>query len=108
MLAAAHALAIDSKNLLDVVDATRLKYPHLNQKIYASYQQVVQSSNLQPSRSNSVETANNMSYVQPTPVSCTIVSYPPIETYSQSAQQSTNNTHSTSNNVTNPSQIVDS
>lgn len=103
MLAAAHALAIDSKNLLDVVDATRMKYPHLNQKIY-TYQQE-QSCNLPPSRSNSVENTN-ISYVQPTPVTCTIVSYPSIETYSQSAQQA--NSHSTSNNITNPSQIVDS
>lgn len=107
MLGAAHALAIDSKNLLDVVDATRLKYPHLNQQTY-SYHDVQNDENLSTSRSSSMERTNlpvNATYA-PTPVSCTIVSYPSIETYSQSAQQ----VHATNNSsITNSSQqVVDS
>lgn len=32
MLGAAHVLAMDSKNLLDVVDAIRIRYPHINKQ----------------------------------------------------------------------------
>lgn len=32
MLGAAHVLAMDSKNLLDVVDAIRIRYPQINKQ----------------------------------------------------------------------------
>lgn len=34
MLGAAHVLAMDSKNLLDVVDTIRIKYPHINKELF--------------------------------------------------------------------------
>ena len=33
MLSSAHVLAMDAKNLLDVVDSIRIKYPHVNSHI---------------------------------------------------------------------------
>jgi len=33
MLSSAHVLAMDAKNLLDVVDAIRIRYPHVNSYI---------------------------------------------------------------------------
>jgi len=33
MLSAAHVLAMDAKNLLDVVDAIRIRYPQVNNHI---------------------------------------------------------------------------
>jgi phage/plasmid primase-like uncharacterized protein len=33
MLSSAHVLAMDAKNLLDVVDAIRIQYPHVNSHI---------------------------------------------------------------------------
>lgn len=33
MLSAAHVLAMDAKNLLDVVDSIRIKYPHVNKRL---------------------------------------------------------------------------
>ena len=37
MLSAAHALAMDAKNLLDVVDSVRIKFPEVNDKLIAFY-----------------------------------------------------------------------
>lgn len=108
MLGAAHALAIDSKNLLDVVDAIRLRYPQLNKKSY-QVQTVQNKEGASLSRSTSIEKENtnhqqNASY-SPTPVSCTYVPYPMIEVYSQNGQQTNTNSSSCS---LNPSQIIDS
>lgn len=33
MLSSAHVLAMDAKNLLDVVDTIRIQYPHVNSHI---------------------------------------------------------------------------
>lgn len=33
MLSSAHVLAMDAKNLLDVVDSIRIKYPHVHSAI---------------------------------------------------------------------------
>ena len=33
MLSSAHVLAMDAKNLLDVVDSIRIRYPHVNNHI---------------------------------------------------------------------------
>lgn len=40
MLGAAHVLAMDSKNLLDVVDAIRIRYPELCQNLLNHIDQV--------------------------------------------------------------------
>ncbi|XP_044731182.1 focal adhesion kinase 1 [Chrysoperla carnea] len=37
MLAAAHVLAMDAKNLLDVVDSIRIRFPEVNQRILSMY-----------------------------------------------------------------------
>ena len=34
MLSSAHVLAMDAKNLLDVVDQIRIRYPQVNQQIF--------------------------------------------------------------------------
>ena len=36
MLSSAHVLAMDAKNLLDVVDGIRMKYPNVNSHIIRS------------------------------------------------------------------------
>lgn len=38
MLAAAHVLAMDAKNLLDVVDSIRIRFPDVNQQIIEMFQ----------------------------------------------------------------------
>lgn len=48
MLSAAHALAMDAKNLLDVVDSIRIRYPEVNDRLTlffseANVQETVQS-----------------------------------------------------------------
>lgn len=43
MLSSAHVLAMDAKNLLDVIDKIRIKYPHVNSHIVRGYGQSFQS-----------------------------------------------------------------
>lgn len=71
MLGAAHVLAMDSKNLLDVVDAIRIRYPHIN-KQFQKLQEV-------PSE---VDETTETGQVFPTPVSCNF--------YSQTTASSSN------------------
>lgn len=53
MLAAAHVLAMDSKNLLDVVDTIRMRYPQINQ-------QLSKSNSLLPESDQNQEMSNSM------------------------------------------------
>lgn len=103
MLSAAHVLAMDSKNLLDVVDAIRLRYPHLNQKIYApvNVQTVQQSAMVEEDQRSTVNYPQHVP-TSPTPVSCTFVQYP---MYSQTVQQTNSSNGSSSVNA---GQIIDS
>ncbi|XP_025831633.1 focal adhesion kinase 1 isoform X2 [Agrilus planipennis] len=78
MLGSAHILAMDSKNLLDVVDAIRIKFPHVNQyitnrAIFHPQSQVA---------SNPPDPSINFS---PTPVTCTFIQSP---AFSQKAHMS--------------------
>lgn len=41
MLSAAHALAMDAKNLLDVVDSIRIRYPEINDKLTAFFSESI-------------------------------------------------------------------
>lgn len=58
MLGAAHVLAMDSKNLLDVVDTIRIRYPHINKQ----FQKLQETT---PSETTQTE------QVFSTPVACT-------------------------------------
>lgn len=107
MLAAAHVLAMDSKNLLDVVDAIRIRFPHVNQHLCSpplvSHQQkqpVLPQQSYQPEVEMTTSYSQNVTNL-PTPVSCTFVQAP---AYSQKVQVSSNT--STSNVST--TQAVDS
>ena len=85
MLGAAHVLAMDSKNLLDVVDAIRIRYPHIkpynviNDKLNP---QSATSTDLEPQQSSEVDASLVYHPNLPDPVSCTFVQYP---LYSQNA-----------------------
>lgn len=101
MLGAAHVLAMDSKNLLDVVDAIRIRYPHINP--YAQNQKESSTPTVNPveGSDNEIETSGAYHPNLPHPVSCTYVQYP---LYTQNVSSSSTTTPS---NVS-PSQIVDS
>lgn len=76
MLGAAHVLAMDSKNLLDVVDAIRTRYPHTN-KQFQKLQETTEGA--QPEQ------------VFPTPVTCTFMQmYPQNVQTTASSSVSTN------------------
>lgn len=77
MLGAAHVLAMDSKNLLDVVDTIRIRYPHHNKKLYET---------------NSMESEQQQQIVQPTPVTCTF-----MQIYPQTSVQTTASSSSSTN-----------
>lgn len=91
MLGAAHVLAMDSKNLLDVVDAIRVRYPHLNKQLTRTQDS---EPNLHP-----VADIPPQNVSLPTPVTCTFVQFP---MYPQNIQS----TASSSNISTN--QVIDS
>lgn len=100
MLGAAHVLAMDSKNLLDVVDAIRMRYPHINPYAQTPKEQSVPS----PTDGSDQESETSSGAYHPNlpnPVSCTFVQYP---LYTQNVSSSSTAAQS---NVS-PSQIVDS
>ncbi|XP_018568547.1 focal adhesion kinase 1 isoform X5 [Anoplophora glabripennis] len=102
MLAAAHVLAMDSKNLLDVVDAIRIRYPQIDRTLFKSNESLPESDQSQDSAEKSdfsKSTEIPSTYpppLSPTPVSCTFV---PM--YS-------NNIQSTSSSNLSTNQTVDS
>lgn len=100
MLGAAHVLAMDSKNLLDVVDAIRIRYPNINP--YAQNpKDSAQSIPVEVSDPESETSSDTYHPNLPHPVGCTYVQYP---MYTQNVSSSSTTTPS---NVS-PTQIVDS
>ena len=55
MLSAAHVLAMDAKNLLDVVDTIRIRYPHVNSHIVRGNSSSSGSHSASSSASSSLE-----------------------------------------------------
>lgn len=87
MLSAAHVLAMDSKNLLDVVDANRIRYPHLNRQLRGD------DRDLQPEKQPLEHPGYSKNLTAlPTPVTCTFVQYSAqnIQTAASSSHVSTN------------------
>ncbi|KAJ8968098.1 hypothetical protein NQ314_002469, partial [Rhamnusium bicolor] len=100
MLAAAHVLAMDSKNLLDVVDAIRIRYPQINKNIFKSNESLPESDQSQESvekhdfpKPTDIPSTYPLS-LSPTPVSCTFVPMYSnnIQPASSSSNLSTNQT----------------
>lgn len=74
MLAAAHVLAMDSKNLLDVVDNIRIRYPQIDRQVFKSMENFQEpTSNDQMDNSKIVDKSNISPTISPTAVSCTFV-----------------------------------
>ncbi|KAK4884842.1 hypothetical protein RN001_001113 [Aquatica leii] len=71
MLGAAHVLAMDSKNLLDVIDAIRIRFPQFNQELCA----VKDTSDIQNNAPQSDASSYSESMLPP-PASCTFVQSP--------------------------------
>lgn len=95
MLAAAHVLAMDSKNLLDVVDTIRIRYPQFNKHLFKV------SDSIPETESNEVETleeetskVSDASTTYPnlpgSPVAVTCSVVPVYTNYVQSAATSSN------------------
>lgn len=102
MLGAAHVLAMDSKNLLDVIDTIRVRYPHINQQL-CNQSISVQAEGLQ--KAEQLEELNSgfaQNISLPTPVTCTFVQSPAYAqkihhiSSNSTANSSTNNTTSDS------------
>ncbi|KAF5297586.1 hypothetical protein FQA39_LY12062 [Lamprigera yunnana] len=96
MLGAAHVLAMDSKNLLDVIDTIRIRFPQVNKDLCATKDTL---------DSQSSTPQNDASYSEsllPPPASCTYVQSP---TYTQKVHASSNASGSTATSTTH---IVDS
>nr|CAI5832843.1 unnamed protein product [Callosobruchus analis] len=111
MLSAAHVLAMDSKNLLDVVDTIRIRHPQINKQLFKSNDSLPESDqNLESSIekhdvSKGVEPQNtveiteeeipeDMPPMSPVAVSCTFVQTP-LYTNVQSASSSNLSTNLT-------------
>lgn len=75
MLGAAHVLAMDSKNLLDVVDAIRIRYPHINKQ----FQKLQDAPGAEIAEATTIDSEQ----VFPTPVACTF--YPQTATMAASS-----------------------
>ncbi|CAH0551901.1 unnamed protein product [Brassicogethes aeneus] len=82
MLGAAHVLAMDSKNLLDVVDAIRVRYPQINKQIFKSNDSLPEAEQHQAAEYEKQDipkptSLSSSSYsnppMSPTAVSCTFV-----------------------------------
>lgn len=78
MLSAAHVLAMDSKNLLDVVDAIRIRHPQIDRQIFKSNDSLPESDQThEPSASDRPETDQAAYPVASSasnhPVSCTFM-----------------------------------
>ncbi|KAJ8969332.1 hypothetical protein NQ317_010104 [Molorchus minor] len=70
MLAAAHVLAMDSKNLLDVVDTIRIRYPQINKTIFKSNDSLPESDQNPPEKHDFSKPTDNLAYphsLSPTP-----------------------------------------
>lgn len=48
MLSAAHVLAMDAKNLLDVIDSIRIRYPYVDSQICQRHINITNSRNVGP------------------------------------------------------------
>nr|CAH7751181.1 unnamed protein product [Callosobruchus chinensis] len=111
MLSAAHVLAMDSKNLLDVVDTIRIRHPQINKQLFKSNDSLPESDqNLEtsmekpdgskgmepqnPGEITEEEIAEDMPPMSPVPVSCTFVQTP-LYTNVQSASSSNLSTNLT-------------
>ncbi|CAH1995793.1 unnamed protein product [Acanthoscelides obtectus] len=110
MLSAAHVLAMDSKNLLDVVDTIRIRHPQINKQLFKSNDSLPESDqNLESSmekhdapkstehqHANEIteEETDDMPSMSPVPVSCTFVQTP-LYTNVQSASSSNLSTNLT-------------
>ncbi|CAH1282481.1 unnamed protein product [Diabrotica balteata] len=97
MLGAAHVLAMDSKNLLDVVDSIRARHPHIIQhlnKSFNSMPECEQNQQIQTKEQTAAEIIPQYpSSMSPTPVSCTFVQVPLYTANIQSASSSSLNTN---------------
>lgn len=100
MLAAAHVLAMDSKNLLDVVDAIRIRYPQIDRTLFRSNESLPESDQSRDSaeKGDFSKPADIPSTypapLSPTPVTCTFV---PM--YSNNIQSSSSSNLSTNQTV---------
>ncbi|XP_050510356.1 focal adhesion kinase 1 isoform X5 [Diabrotica virgifera virgifera] len=97
MLGAAHVLAMDSKNLLDVVDSIRARHPHIVQQANKSLNSMPESDQNQQIQTKEKPAAEIItqypSSMSPTPVSCTFVQVPLYTANIQSASSSSLNTN---------------
>ncbi|KAK9873715.1 hypothetical protein WA026_002071 [Henosepilachna vigintioctopunctata] len=96
MLGAAHVLAMDSKNLLDVVDAIRIRYPHINENVFKANSCISESEEYTASNDSlekqdmTKSSDSSLSYPtdlpsSPKAVSCTFV---PLHSHSQTSSAS--------------------
>lgn len=101
MLSAAHVLAMDSKNLLDVVDAIRIKYPEIDP--YAQNHKETMQNAMPASKASDNESEISGAFHPnlPQPVNCSYVQYP---LYTQNVSSSS----TTAPTNVNSGQIVDS
>ena len=95
MLAAAHVLAMDSKNLLDVVDTIRMRYPQVNKHLFNVDDPIPESESTEvepqekqdvPKAAEAASTYPNLP--SPVAVSCSVL--PVYTNYVQSAATSSN------------------
>ncbi|XP_063919594.1 focal adhesion kinase 1 isoform X3 [Zophobas morio] len=95
MLAAAHVLAMDSKNLLDVVDTIRMRYPQFNKHLFKVDDPIPESESTEvepqekqdvPKAAEAASTYPNLP--SPVAVSCSVL--PVYTNYVQSAATSSN------------------
>ncbi|XP_074035838.1 protein tyrosine kinase 2 Fak isoform X3 [Leptinotarsa decemlineata] len=87
MLGAAHVLAMDSKNLLDVVDSIRIRHPQINQQLFKSIESLSESDHIQD-EAQKMPVPSQYVMLSRTPVSCTFVQAPLYTNNIQSSSSS--------------------
>ncbi|XP_015837462.1 focal adhesion kinase 1 isoform X8 [Tribolium castaneum] len=88
MLGAAHVLAMDSKNLLDVVDAMRIRYPQFSKHLEPETIEVEASEKQESPKTGEAPTTYPNLPSSPVAVTCTVL--PVYTNYVQSAATSSN------------------
>lgn len=78
MLSAAHVLAMDSKNLLDVVDAIRIRHPQIDRQIFKSNDSLPESDQTHEASASDRPETDQITYpvtttITPKTVSCNLM-----------------------------------
>lgn len=86
MLSAAHVLAMDSKNLLDVVDTIRIRHPQIDRQIFKSNDSLPESDQTHESSTSDKPETDQTTYPMASSVTSQQISSSLIQLYANNVQ----------------------